>query len=312
MPLVTKWTGREVKALREAVRMSLMEFSEKLGVSDRIVSRWEADGEQASLRMVNQAALDTLLAKADKDVQGRFVGILAADDVPAYAIIEPDEDQTSSGDYVKHPGDGKLMAHVPEGIFLSGEGDDPVWVDEFHIDTFPTTNADYARFCAATQRAVPEHWENGRCPRDLYDHPVVHVTWRDAHAYATWAGKSLPTAEQWEKAARGTSGRTFPWGDQKTAAKCNVRETAVERTTSVSRYHSGVSPYGVYDMVGNVWEWLATATTPGRYELRGSAFTSPLFRGVPSISNDANDTMHDDDTGFRCVATPEQMVPRKR
>lgn len=124
MPLVTKWTGREVKALREAIRMSLMEFAEKLGVSDRIVSRWEADGEYASLRMVNQAALDTLLAKADQDAQGRFVGILAAEDVPAYTVIEPDEDQTSSGEYVKHPGDGKLMAHIPEGIFLSGEGDE--------------------------------------------------------------------------------------------------------------------------------------------------------------------------------------------
>ncbi|MEU9780680.1 SUMF1/EgtB/PvdO family nonheme iron enzyme [Streptomyces phaeochromogenes] len=123
--------------------------------------------------------------------------------------------------------------------------------------------------------------------------------------------ESLPTAEQWEKASRGTSGRTFPWGDQKTAAKCNVRETGVEGTTSVSRYHSGVSPYGVHDMVGNVWEWLATPTTAGRYQLRGSAFTSPLFRGVPSILNDANDTMHDDDTGFRCVATEEQIAAGK-
>ncbi|MEV5352343.1 SUMF1/EgtB/PvdO family nonheme iron enzyme [Streptomyces sp. NPDC052693] len=103
-------------------------------------------------------------------------------------------------------------------------------------------NADYARFCAATRYPAPEHWENGRCPRDLYDHPVVHVTWRDAHAYATWAGKSLPTAEPWEKAARGTAGRAFLRGDQKSAAKCNVRETGVERTTSVSRYHSVVSP----------------------------------------------------------------------
>ncbi|MET8499284.1 formylglycine-generating enzyme family protein [Streptomyces microflavus] len=187
-----------------------------------------------------------------------------------------------------------------------------MWVDDFHIDTFPTTNADYARFCAATRYPVPKHWENGRCPPELYDHPVVHVTWRDAAEYATWAGKSLPSAEQWEKAARGTSGRTFPWGDQKTAAKCNVREAGVEGTTSVSRYHSGVSPYGVYDMVGNVWEWLSTLTAPGRYELRGSAFTSPLFRGAPAVPNDANDTMHDDDTGFRCVATPEQMAPRRR
>ncbi|MFE9435828.1 formylglycine-generating enzyme family protein [Streptomyces sp. NPDC006640] len=189
--------------------------------------------------------------------------------------------------------------------------DPRIRVDDFHIDTFPTTNADYARFCAATRYPAPEHWEKGRCPRELYDHPVVHVTWCDARAYANWAGKSLPTAEQWEKAARGTSGRTFPWGDQKTAAKCNVRETGVEVTTSVSRFHSGVSPYGVYDMVGNVWEWLATPTTPGRHELRGSAFTSHLFRGVPAVANDASDSMHDDDTGFRCAVTPEQMLQRK-
>ncbi|MFJ2963351.1 SUMF1/EgtB/PvdO family nonheme iron enzyme [Streptomyces collinus] len=70
------------------------------------------------------------------------------------------------------------------------------------------------------------------------------MTWREAHAYTTWAGKSLPTAEQWKKAGRGIAGRTYPWGDQKTATKCNVRETGVERTTSVSRYHSGVSPNG--------------------------------------------------------------------
>jgi transcriptional regulator with XRE-family HTH domain len=77
--------------------MSLMEFAEKLGVSDRIVSRWEADGEQATLRMVNQAALDTLLAKAEHDAQGRFVGILAADEIPTQAVIEPDEDQRAAG-----------------------------------------------------------------------------------------------------------------------------------------------------------------------------------------------------------------------
>ncbi|MFI6488509.1 SUMF1/EgtB/PvdO family nonheme iron enzyme [Streptomyces sp. NPDC050564] len=83
------------------------------------------------------------------------------------------------------------------------------------------------------------------------------------------------------------------------------------RTTSVSRYRSGVSPYGVHAMVGNVWDWLATSTTPGRRELRGSAFTSPPFRRVPAIANSADETMKDDDTGFRCVATPEQMSPRK-
>jgi formylglycine-generating enzyme required for sulfatase activity len=112
----------------------------------------------------------------------------------------------------------------------------------------------------------------------------------------------------WEMAARGTTGTVFLWGDQRTAAKCNVRETGVGTTTSVSRYHSGVSPYGVYDMVGNVWEWCSTKTTPGRYELKGSAFTSPLFRGEPAAWNDANDFMQDDDTGFRCACSADQMA----
>ncbi len=307
MPLVTQWTGREVKALREAARMTLLEFAEKLGVSDRIVSRWESDGSESIPRMVNQAALDTLLASSDPDVHGRFIGLLSVNDAVPRQLIEPADVPVVSGQYVKHPGDGKLMTLVPEGIFLSGDDDEPIWVDEFYIDTFPTTNADWARFCAATGHRPPKHWDGGRCPKPLYDHPVVEVSWKDATEYAEWAGKALPNAEQWEKAARGTAGAVYPWGNQKTAAKCNVRETGIDRTTSVSRYHSGVSPYGVYDMVGNVWEWLSTPETPGRYELKGSAFTSPLFRGAPSSFNAADDFMQDDDTGFRCVASPDQM-----
>ncbi|MFI9081187.1 SUMF1/EgtB/PvdO family nonheme iron enzyme [Streptomyces sioyaensis] len=310
MPLVTQWTGREVKALREAARMSLMDLAEKLGVSDRIISKWERGGSESIPRMVNQAALDTLLAEAGPDVHGRFIGLLSVNDPVPRQLIDPAETPVMSGQYVKHPRDGKLMARIPEGIYLAGETDEPVWVDEFHIDTFPTTNADYARFCTAVGHRTPRHWEGGRCPRRLYDHPVVEVSWKDASAYAEWAGKSLPTAEQWEKAARGTTGTIYPWGDQRTAAKCNVRETGIEGTTPVSRYHSGVSPYGVYDLVGNVWEWCSTPTQPGRYELKGSAFTSPLFRGVPSAFNDADDFMQDDDTGFRCVASPEQMTPQ--
>lgn len=307
MPLVTLWTGREIKALREAARMTTIEFAAKLGVSDRIVTSWETGGIESVPRMVNQAALDTMLAKSDPDVHGRFVGLLSISDPEPRQLIEPDSAGALSGQYVKHPRDGKLMAHVPEGIFLSGEDDEPIWVDEFYIDTFPTTNADWARFCAATGRRPPLHWDGGRCPQHMYDHPVVEVSWLDASAFATWAGKSLPTAVQWEKAARGTTGATFPWGNAKTAAKCNVRETGIDSTTSVSRYHSGVSPYGVYDLVGNVWEWLATPDGAGRYELKGSAWTSPLFRGAPAHFNSAGDFMQDDDTGFRCAASPDQM-----
>ena len=85
---------------------------------------------------------------------------------------------------------------------------------------------------------------------------MVFVTWNDATAYAEWAGKSLPSGQQWEKAARGTRGTAYPWGDQTTPAKCNVRENGVGSTTAVDCYQSGVSPYGVFDMCGNIWEWV--------------------------------------------------------
>ena len=197
MPLVTQWIGRGIKAFRTAIRMSVLEFAHKLGVSDRIVTRWETGGAEDIPRMVNQAALDTLLAQADPDVHGRFLGLLAASDGPAlHQLVEPEKNEILSGRYTKHPRDGRLMAHVPEGIFLSGTDCEPTWVDEFYIDTFPVTNADYARFCTATGHAPPRHSEGGRCPRPLYDHPAVEVSWRDACAFADWAGESLPSALQ--------------------------------------------------------------------------------------------------------------------
>jgi formylglycine-generating enzyme required for sulfatase activity len=279
------------------------------------VSKWEAGGGKIHPRPVNQAALDSSLTSSSSDVQVRFTRL-----TPSYNAAPSMDGSTSEIDptaaallraeqnRVRHPVDGNLMTLVDAGVFLFGTNNKPVFLPPFYIDVFPTTNADYARFIAATGHRSPQHWsKDGNPSEDLLDHPVVFVTWHDAAAYAAWTGKSLPSSEQWEKAARGTKGDTYPWGSQLTPAKCNVRETDVGTTTPVDRYHSGVSPYGAYDMCGNVWEWLSTESLPGRYELKAGAFTRPFRRATPSAFNDASANMLDDDTGFRCVTPATSM-----
>jgi formylglycine-generating enzyme required for sulfatase activity len=220
---------------------------------------------------------------------------------------ETDVEKPIGESHVRHPVDGRLMAKVDGSVFLSGPENEPIWLPTFYIDVYPVTNAEYARFLAATAHTPPPHWTDGRPPEDLGDHPVVFVTWNDATAYGEWAGKSLPSGQQWEKAARGTRGTVYPWGDQPTPAKCNVRENGVGSTTAVTCYQSGVSPYGVFDLCGNIWEWCSTETRPGRHELKGGAWTSPFLRATPSSFNDAAASMYDDDTGFRCTATTDTL-----
>ncbi|MDR7301822.1 formylglycine-generating enzyme required for sulfatase activity [Haloactinomyces albus] len=197
------------------------------------------------------------------------------------------------------------MVKVDGSVFLSGPSNEPTWLPAFYIDVHPVSNADYARFIAATGHPSPQHWTEDKYPDGLAEHPAVFVTWKDATAYAEWSGKALPTGQQWEKAARGTRGNVYPWGDQPTPAKCNVRENGVGSTTPGDCYQSGVSPYGVYDLCGNVWEWCSTESKPGRHELKGGAWTSPFNRATPSSFNDAAASMCDDDVGFRCAVPAE-------
>lgn len=285
--------------------MSIREFAAHLGVSERMISKWEAGRENIRPRPVNQAALDTSLARCDPDTQARFsflTGGSLVTEEPNGAVTE------SIGEsHIRHPVDGRLMAKIDGSVFLSGPKNEPVWLPTFYIDVYPVTNAEHARFVAATGHTPPQHWTDGRPPEHMSDHPVVFVTWNDAAAYAEWAGKSLPSGQQWEKAARGTRGTVYPWGDQPTPAKCNVRENGVGSTTAVDCYQSGVSPYGVFDMCGNIWEWCSTETRPSRHELKGGAWTSPLLRATPSLFNDATASMCDDDTGFRCTVTTETL-----
>lgn len=315
VPVVRLWSGRETRLLRESMRLSIRDFAARICVSERMVSTWEERAEKHIPRPANQKTLDLVLHAAEGHVKARFWELMGEQSIPVRPVstVAPDAVPEApllldARKQVRHPIDGKLMILVDEGVALLGPQDEPMYVPGFYIDVFPTTNADYARFVAATGHRAPQHWTSSAPPPgELLNHPVVFVTWRDAAAYAAWSAKILPSAQQWEKAARGARGDVYPWGSQLTPAKCNVRESDRRATTPVDCYHSGVSPYGVYDLCGNCWEWCSTPTENGRYELKGSAFTSPFFRATPSNFNDASADMLDDDTSFRCATPAETM-----
>lgn len=162
--------------------------------------------------------------------------------------------------------DGMILVNVPAGEFEMGSSvtgldyEKPVhtvYLDEFWIDQTEITNAMY-KLCVQAGKCV-QPVENDYFGNPSYaQHPVVNINWNDAFAYCDWAGRSLPTEAQWEKSARGTDGRYYPWGDQLPDNELlNLNNGSLSKTVAVGSYPKGVSPYGVFDMAGNVWEWVA-------------------------------------------------------
>jgi len=158
----------------------------------------------------------------------------------------------------------KNMVFVPAGAFTMGSNDwwpktqpeHKRFVKGFYIDKYEVTLERYAAFIKATGHSAPPNWIEGKIPPEKAGHPVTYVSWFDADAFCRWEGKHLPSEEQWEKAARGTDKRAFPWGERFSRKKANTPQFGYGNTMKVGSFSEGVSPYGAYDMAGNAWEWV--------------------------------------------------------
>ena len=222
------------------------------------------------------------------------------------------------------------MVYVPEGVFLMGsihnakEPQHKVYLDAFWIDQTEVTNARYKR-CVDAGACLPP--SNSRsATRDRYysspefdDYPVVCVDWHRADTYCRWADKRLPTEAEWEKAARGTDQRTYPWGEDPGCQYANYAN-CIGDTTMVGSYPSGASPYGCLDMAGNVIEWVSDwydhdtyAHSPHRNPQGPDSGTTRITRGGSWLKGDIQCVFRNpvipasnDFFGFRCCVVVQQ------
>jgi formylglycine-generating enzyme required for sulfatase activity len=205
---------------------------------------------------------------------------------------------------VKIPED---MVYVPPGQFIMGaRGDIRIVSLEkgFLIDKYPVTNAEFCEFLNSGGNRFEGGLEwinlrgmlwNERCriqskegwfevESGYEEYPVIFVSWYGARAYAEWRGKRLPKEQEWEKAARGIDGRIYPWGNEFDEKLCNIYESTksqMGKIMPVNQYPEGVSPFGCFDMVGNIWEWTDSWDESSLYRVkRGGSWVDFNFRGL--------------------------------
>ncbi len=230
--------------------------------------------------------------------------------------------------------DGSTLVYVPPSEFIMGNGgfDAPVHnvaLDGFWIYQTKVTNRMFAQCVAVGACSAPVEELGGPVYSnpEYANHPVVGVTWDQSQSYCSWSQGQLPTEAQWEKAARGAAGNAYPWGEDKPACDLLNLGYCSGRTSEVDAFSTGVSPYGLYDMAGNIFEWVsdwygeayyneASAANPtgpesGQYRsIRGSSFETDFDQAESAIRHYLNPSNHRRDTGFRCAVTePKVFAP---
>lgn len=263
---------------------------------------------------------------------GSSSSVSAASSPPSTATAKPEPRQLTQGREIMGK-DGASMVLIPAGEFWMGSPDGVgsshehprhrVYLDAFYMDNFEVTVARYARFLGSVNRSAPSNWKQVNIP-ERGNMPVVGVDWHDADAYCYSFGKRLPTEAEWEKAARGTDERTYPWGNEAPTIRISnfghrPSDTNVydKILAPVDSYETGKSPYGLYHMAGNVREWVADwydwayygngpernpkgpSSGPGRVFRGGSWYSKGDMRSA--VRDYASPAVQDSDLGFRCA-----------
>ena len=206
-------------------------------------------------------------------------------------------------------------------LFLTESPQRTVHLEAFLIDRFPVTNAQYKQFVDASGYRPPAGWSGRDCPEGKADHPVTCVGWQAADAYTRWAGLRLPTEAEWEKAARGPDGRTYPWGNEWRADATRLDDPAWPQaralTTPVGAFPAGAGPYGVMDLAGNVAEWTSTPSQPPNAERKwawytvkgaGAAFGEPYNFRSSARNFSAHTSRWHTWLGFRCAEDAPEPI----